>query len=44
MGVDEIADVIPGVGERAVNVVFEIDVEKLNALVVERLTRPVVGL
>lgn len=30
----------PGVGERAVNVVFDVDVEKLNALVVERLTRP----
>ncbi len=33
----------PGVGERAVNVVFDVDVEKLNALVVERLTRPMGG-
>jgi inosine-uridine nucleoside N-ribohydrolase len=33
----------PGVGERAVNVVFDVDVERLNAFVVERLTRPMGG-
>lgn len=31
----------PGLGERDVGVVFEVDVAKVNALVVERLTRPV---
>ncbi len=28
----------PGLGEREVSVVFEVDVAKVNALVVERLT------
>ncbi|MCX6953923.1 MAG: nucleoside hydrolase [Verrucomicrobia bacterium] len=30
----------PGLGEREVSVVFDVDVAQLNALVVERLTRP----
>ena len=32
----------PGVGEREVNVVFDVDVAKVNALLLDRLTRPVV--